>query len=362
MQEMKYQKIFADIKNKIKSGYFKANQVLPSENELSEKYNVSRYSVRKAYDILEEQGYIYAEHGKGRFLSEQMIHLKKSKNIAVITTYIADYIFPHIIEGIDDFFSEKQFHLVLKSTHNIRKKEVACLEEILRNDFEGIIIEPSRSQIYCHHKNLYEQFDKYNIPYVFIQGIYKQLPNAPYVVADDLGGSYLLTEYLIKQNHKKIVGIFKSDDYQGQERHKGYAKALQDYGLLYDPELVVWFSTEDYKIQPYNEIENLLRKYKDIDGVVCYNDQVATEVIETAEKINLSVPDDISVTGFDDAEIDKNYKIRLTTVTHPLNKLGEKAAELLFKLMQGETKLSDEQKHILIKSELVIGKSTKRRS
>ena len=67
---------------------------MPSENQLVQEYDLSRHTVRKALSILEEEGYIIAVHGKGTFCTERALHKKESKNIAVVTTYISDYIFP----------------------------------------------------------------------------------------------------------------------------------------------------------------------------------------------------------------------------------------------------------------------------
>lgn len=361
VKEMKYQKVLIDIKNKIKSGYFKIGQTLPSENEMTTEYGVSRYTIRKAYDILEQEGYIYAEHGKGRFLSEQMPHLKKSKNIVVITTYISDYIFPQVIKGIDNVLEQNGYSIILKNTNNMRKKEIECLQEVVEKDIEGIIIEPSRSQIYCQHSELFSRLDAYHVPYVFIQGIYRQIMNCPYVIMDDYKGGFLVTDYLIKQGHKKIAGIFKFDDVQGQQRHKGYVKALQEAGRMYDPELVIWFNTEDRKVQPSEEIKRLSTIYKDIDGIVCYNDQIAIDVIEAINEMSLSVPEDISVVGFDNSNMAKTYPTRLTTVSHPQEKLGEMAAELLLKLIQTGNSQSTIDNQILIEPELIIGKSSRNR-
>ena len=72
----------------------------------------------------------------------------------------------------------------------------------------------------------------------------------PQVLMDDYKGSYLITRYLIENGHRKIAGVFKSDDMQGQNRHKGYVAALQEAGILYDPEKVVWFYTEDRRVRP----------------------------------------------------------------------------------------------------------------
>lgn len=83
-------------------------------NTLSAQYQVSRQTVRKALAILQNEGYIYAEHGRGTFCSEMMRHAHPSKNIAVVTTYLSDYIFPRVIQGIDDVLTGAGYSIVLK--------------------------------------------------------------------------------------------------------------------------------------------------------------------------------------------------------------------------------------------------------
>ena len=65
---------------------------------------------------------------------------------------------------------------------------------------------------------------------------------------DDARGGYLVTKYLLEQGHRRITGFFKADDIQGIQRHKGYVRALQEAGIPYDPDLVVWFHTEDRRV------------------------------------------------------------------------------------------------------------------
>ena len=98
----KYQELTEQLRLQIVSGEIAPGQKLPSENTLSAQYQVSRQTVRKALAILQNEGYIYAEHGRGTFCSEMMRHAHPSKNIAVVTTYLSDYIFPRVIQGIDD--------------------------------------------------------------------------------------------------------------------------------------------------------------------------------------------------------------------------------------------------------------------
>jgi len=355
-KELKYFKLMEDLKEKILKGEITAGEKLPSENELSYQYNVSRQTVRKALSILENAGYIYAQHGRGTFCSELVHRSRNSKNVAVVTTYLSDYIFPRVIQGIDRALAKEGYSIILKNTGNSRSQEAKCLEELLQKDIEGIIIEPSKSQIYCRHMNLYQKLDDYHIPYVFIQGCFSKMSDKPQVLMNDRKGGYMITKYLIKSGHKNIVGVFKADDMQGQNRHKGYAMALQEAGIFYDPEKVIWFHTEDRKIHPYESIFQMAKNKFSMDAVVCYNDQIAMKVIQALNDAGLKVPEDVSVTGYDNSYMASSNGFHLTTIVHPQEKLGEMAAELLLNLIRNGEESSVEKK-ILIEPEIVVGDS-----
>ena len=79
----KYYILMETLKEQILSGTIKPGQKLPSENELTREYALSRHTVRKALALLENEGYITAQHGKGTFCSERVIQRHNSKNIAV---------------------------------------------------------------------------------------------------------------------------------------------------------------------------------------------------------------------------------------------------------------------------------------
>ena len=352
----KYQELTEQLRLQIVSGEIAPGQKLPSENTLSAQYQVSRQTVRKTLAILQNEGYIYAEHGRGTFCSEMMRHAHPSKNIAVVTTYLSDYIFPRVIQGIDDVLTGAGYSIVLKNTKNSRTREAECLQEILSKDIDGVIIEPSKSQIFCRHMNLYEQLEKSHIPYVFIQGCFPQMKDKPHVLLDDFQGGYMITKYLLDNGHRSIAGIFKADDIQGQNRHRGYVQALQEAGMLYDPDKVIWFHTEDRKVHPREGILRLLAKGISLDAVVCYNDQIAMQIIPALASRGIRVPEDISVTGYDNSCMAMGDGFHLTTIVHPQEKLGEMAAQLLLSLLRGET-LQPEQSKILIQPELVVGNS-----
>ena len=111
----KYMSLMEELKSKILSGEIRPGAKLPSENELAQEYEISRHTVRKALAILVTDGYITTKHGKGTFCSDRMAHRKNSKNIAVVTTYISDYIFPRLIQGMDRVLTEQGYSIMLKN-------------------------------------------------------------------------------------------------------------------------------------------------------------------------------------------------------------------------------------------------------
>ena len=364
MKTPKYFSLMEQLKKDMIEGRIKPGDKLPSENELAEMYDISRHTVRKALSILANEGFVVAEHGRGTFCSGERIGKGRSgnsQNIAVITTYISDYIFPRLIQGIDKVLTEEGYSIFLKNTGNSRKNEERCLSDILTKDIDGLIIEPSKSEIYCRNLTQYEMLDELGVPYVFIQGTYMQLKDKPNIVMDDAKGGYMVTNYLISLGHKNIAGIFKNDDTQGKMRHKGYVKALQEAGIEYNPDLVTWFHTEDRDVKPAETVRQMIEDGVEFDAIVCYNDQIAMEVINVLTKFGKRVPEDVSVTGYDNSFMAMTSPVRLTTIAHPQEKLGEMAAELLLEKIKH---IPDSESKVarVIEPELIIGDSCKKRT
>ena len=191
--------------------------------------------------------------------------------------------------------------------------------------------------------------------------MYQQLEDKPQIILNDSEGMYLAVKYLVDLGHKNIIGVFKADDIQGIERHKGYAKALTDSGLQYNPDNVIWFHTEDRKIKPYSTIDGMIKGGKKIDAVACYNDQIAFGLYEKITELGMTIPDDISLTGFDDSYYSTSCPTKLTSVSHPKELLGEMAAQTLLEMIDNPEYAKTSIKKI-IEPELIIRDSCKRKN
>jgi GntR family transcriptional regulator of arabinose operon len=356
--QTKHSKLSEYLKEQMVMGKLKPGDQIPSENALVEKFSISRHTVRKAISMLVNDGYLYTEHGRGTFCRDRNANRRNSKNIGVITTYISEYIFPRVIQGIDSVLSAKGYSIMLKNTNNDTTREAVYLEDMIGKDIAGLIIEPTKSALFSNNIKFYDALDSNNIPYVFIHGCYQQIEPKPQVVLDDTEGMYMVVKYIGGLGHKNIVGIFKADDVQGVNRHKGYAKALSECGILYNPDNVIWFHTEDRSTKPVSVVRDMLSSGTGIDAIACYNDQVAFSIYQMLVESGRRIPEDISLTGFDDSYLSVNCPVKLTTVSHPKEKLGEAAAELLLDMIGNRDYLKNPVRKI-IKPELIIRDSCK---
>ncbi len=93
------------------------------------------------------------------------------------------------------------------------------------------------------------------------------------------------------------------------------------------------------------------------DSVVCYNDQIALQVLRAMEELEVNCPQDIAVTGYDDSYLAASCRVPLTTVTHPQERLGQMAAELLLQLIRDPEQVTQTQ--VLIQPELVVRESSR---
>jgi GntR family transcriptional regulator, arabinose operon transcriptional repressor len=329
----KYEMVKNYIKHLLMDGTVSYGEKLPSEYELIAKFNVSRHTIRKAFAELSNTGYIYKKQGKGTFSSYK--HNEKPKQIiAVLSTFISSFVFPSIIAGIEEILSDEGYMMLLSNTNNTKEKEAQFLTNILGYNVVGMIVEPAKSAIGNPNLKLFNEIHKGNIKTVFINSVYEDF-SSPYVLLDDIKGGFIVTEYLIQLGHRKIACIMKTDDKQGIDRSNGMVSAMQKYNVSPMPEFIGSYDTHSMYEAPYILAQSLMRKSDRPTAVFCYNDQCALMVIQAIHDSGLSVPNDISVVGYDDSLELVQGNMKLTTVSHPKKEMGKQAAKFLVEMLNG---------------------------
>lgn len=310
-----------------------ADQKIPSENELVERFQVSRNTVRQALGELNDEGFIYKKQGLGTFFSGLGGMQKLSYLIGVISPRISYYIYPQIIHGIDEVAHQKRYNIVLGNSYADYEKEVVCLEQLLEKHIDGLLFEPVGGFEHFEDSPIFRILNDLTIPFVFMDWWFDD-PNLSCVAVDDVEGGFRATQYLIQAGHCRIACLYPDDKLPGKRRYQGYRKALEQYGLPCDEALIHTTTSQGWDM--LNVIEENVRQLLTLGAearptaIFLFNDDGALRAYNAIRDAGLRVPEDISLIGFDNAEQAASAEVPLTTMNHPKHKVGAWAAEILF--------------------------------
>lgn len=335
----KYMQIANQLVTEIHNGVYRKNQMLPTEREIMERFSVSRQTVRQALSVLVQDGLIEKRQGSGSYIRE-LTPARQNKGVAIVTTYISDYIFPTILRDVENMLSHHNYATLIFSTENKVGLEREVLTDILQRPLNGLLVEGTKTALPSPNLDLYRRLQEQGVPIVFIHGCYSGLPNSVLVGDDNFGGGYQLTTYLFEKGHTQIGGIFKGDDIQGQQRYAGFLAACRDNNLPLPDDRVLWYSTELRDLMLMGD-DTMLNFYVDCllkgcTAVVCYNDEVAYRLIHILLKKGIRVPEDMAVVSFDNSNFSELSPVRITSLAHGSKRLGRAAAERLIGLMNGK--------------------------
>ncbi|MBQ5310446.1 MAG: GntR family transcriptional regulator [Oscillospiraceae bacterium] len=352
MAEYKYSSIVEWARKYIASHGLKPHDRFFTEKELCDMHGVSRQTVRQALMQLESEGMICRTRGSGTFVGEHRMTAPQggaAKNVGVITTYFSDYIFPHIVTGIEGVLNMSGITMQISITRDQVAEERKALMNMISQGVSGIIAEPSKSALPNPNMDLYTELRSLNIPVVFINAKYTW-SDSPCVAMDDEAAGRIVTDYLFECGHRNIFGIFPHDDMQGHKRYSGFMRSISAHGGTGAEQKVLWYPACDKNVfLDYSE-QRLSELICSSTGVVCYNDDIAVKLMVICRERGIRVPEDISIVGIDDARIASVCGTPLTTVTHPQKKLGETAAKQLLSMMNNGIRSGDD---ILFMPELV---------
>ena len=353
----KYRFLVETIKEKIKSGAYMAGERMESENRLSEQFGYSRQTVRQALSVLEREGLIERRRGSGTYISADSRRPQRGNNIAIVTTYISDYIFPTIIRGIEETLTNAGYSLTLGVTNNHVEDEGRILQSLISRRIDGVIVEGTKTAFPNPNIELYRKLEKMGVPVVFFNSYYRGLQNAVYVVTDDRKAGRNAVELLLSKGCRKLGGVFKSDDMQGHERYAGFSEGLVQNGCAIGDDSVVWYTTaERSRLFHTDNRDYVVERLRGCDGIVCYNDQIAYGVIDLLTSRGMRVPEDVLVVGFDDSSVSEYSPVKITSFAHPKDEMGRIAANKLINMLRS----GDAEHPLILDMPLHEKQSTKR--
>lgn len=343
-----YQQIKKDIEQQILDGTIKIGDKLMSETEMLHHYNVGRMTVRNALSELVSTGCLRKEQGLGTFCAA-LPRREVRKNIDVLLNTADTYFIPYFLSGISRVLDAQNSNLILHDTLDSMDTIAQVLEQTLERGTDGIILQPytGAEDVTDACREAIAHCQELGVPLITIDGKFKGIDTACIMNNDDLGG-YLATSHLIEMGHRNILGLFRDPFRDSAFRSAGYRKAMEQAGL--QP------VTLDADATKPEEWIDLVRS-QSITAVVCYNDYLAADCYHSFTGAGMQIGQDISVVGYDDTEVSRTALPRITTVTHPKDKMGEQAAAFLLDWISGK---AQPPYHYMYEPRLLIRESVRK--
>ncbi|PYX28862.1 MAG: LacI family transcriptional regulator [Acidobacteria bacterium] len=269
---------------------------------------------------------------------------RRSFTIGVLVPELSDGYHSHVMAGIGDhLMSEGYFYF---SAHHRHKPDM--IEEYPRilaaRGAEGLIaIDTALSH-------------SLTMPVVSVAG-HKKIPGVTNVTLDHRHAAELCLRHLHQLGHRHIVFMrgqpFSADS---DERWRYLVAVAGELGIEVRPELTVQLERDLTTPElGYPVVQQLLQQNRRFTAIISFNDIAAIGAIRALRDANLKVPEDVSIVGFDDISVAAYYTPRLTTVRQPLRSMGETAARILLRRIQG---FKDYPRELAVRPELIIRETT----
>jgi len=314
---------------------------LPGERTLAKEFGFSYMTIRKAIDNLVTEGVLYKIPTRGAFVADRKTGKKK-------TNIIGYFLDNNIVAGL----TSPYYSLIFDALEKQASKHGYSL--IYFSDFAGAQSLKHMSRIDGVIASCFPRIES------VIHDIHKQLPvvvmdnsssdkTIPSIIIDNFNAVSDSVDYLCKLGHTRIgfmTGLEDSD--VGKDRYAGYVSGLTTHGLKLNEKLVYKgnFSFES----GLEGADYFLSLKKPPTAIICANDSMAIAALGKITQDGLTVPDDISIIGFDDIAVASHIHPPLTTISAPIDKIAEHAVNMLISQIQNK---EIDNKHLALPAKLV---------
>jgi len=347
------------ILDRIASGEFRPDEVIPSERKLAQSYGVSRITVVRALNALAQEGVLDRRQGSGTFVTPfpQRIPIQPSVNRAVgfMAPILTDPYLFDIVRGVESITSHSGYHLVVICTNEDISHESQYVLTARQQGLLGLIAYPLQGR---PNRDAFERSLAEGFPLVFVDRYYPGM-TVDWVVSDDEAGGYALTRHLLDHDHRRIAFVpwYEFDCNSVQQRLHGYQRALQEAGLPLDDSLI-WLDLYPRDIEEGANRDRLRQLLADSQttALVAVNFAVATFLLRDLWACGLHIPQDISLVGFGLDQPSLSCPFPFTAAKQSGYAIGRQGARLLLDRIEGRQ--SREPQHVVVPAPLVVSTSS----
>lgn len=317
-------------------------------NVINDKGKVSEGTRRKVLEAIEELNY------RPNASAQRRLQKSSRKSIGLIIKELHNPYFADVIIGAQNRANEKGYSTMVSTSEGQRMMEKNVVDLFVEKDVDGIIINP----LLDRDADLSHLFDlkRRNIPFVLLERVHGLKSNL--VDVDNVQAATEVTSYLLDLGHERIIH-FAGPEYSmhSDERIEGFRHAFFESELVYSDDFVVragahleegYETGMDYfRNRPADERPT---------AVTCYNDLVAIGLLRALRELDIDVPGEVSVTGFDNVKTCDYAPVPLTTMGVPTREMGASAVDVLIRQIEGSQE--HEPEVVNLQAEMTIRSST----
>lgn len=355
-----YKTIYNSVKEAIIDGHFASGSLLPSELSFAQKFCVSRPTVSKAFNLLQDEGYITKKKGFG----SQVIYNSLTTNYTIgllLPGAGESEIFSIINDQLLKLSKERNFKCLWEGTTANNAKVRSSLikhicEEYIKKKVNGILFAPLERTTGNDQINLQlcSEISNAKIPLVLIdRDIVKPPIRSEYdlVCIDNFNAGGIMAQHLIDSGCEIIHFFYRPNSaYSVDSRLSG----IQDVVLKNN----LNFTTENvYCGNPDNiEFVKSIRIIKGKTGIICANDSTAAVLISSLDAIGIKISSDLLVCGYDNMRYSDHLKFSLTSYKQPCEEIANLSIELIIRRIKNKNLLPVK---VNLNGEIIVRESSK---
>lgn len=307
---------------------------------------VSDETARQIRQVAQEMGYRPSAVARS-------LKTKRTQVLGVIVSSISDPFFSEILNGIEVSAQARGYSLFIAASQHDPIKERQIVQTMMEQRTDGVII--CSSSFSPEHGR---QLLSYGFPVVVVNHQGSEGFNYS-IYHDDVDGSSQITQHLISLGHKRIAYLGNSQSGKTtQDRLQGFLDAMEKADLEV-PESYIHHVAGGEPSLGAESVEYFARLTPGPTAIVCFNDMLAIGVLKGCQLAGLRVPEDLSVTGFDNITFSAFTSPSLTTIDQPKFSIGQEAAQLLLDLLQAvDGTIPDTPNVKVLQGKLLVREST----
>lgn len=309
---------------------------------VNDQPNVSDQVRQRVLAVIRETG--YQPHAAARSLATHRTRVVGVVIPEAVTKLFADPFFPRFLLGVTECCNTHNYYLTLSLFNGPAGQAEMYRRVIGSGHLDGVIIASAHLD-----DPLFPRLLDDGVPFVLAGRHPDERVN--YVDVDNVGGTRVAVEHLIRLGHTRIATITGPQTMaHGQDRLEGYRQALEGYRLAVDERLIV---EGDYtEASGSLGMQRLLAASP--TAVFVASDVMAVGALKALREANLRVPEDVALVGFDDVSVASAIVPALTTVQQPIERLGFMAADLLLSILASPPGAHTTAHRILLPTKLLV--------